>query len=196
MHIEMISAEFELVCLGVAVLAVSTFILKQDPRRNLLVFLLACVTGFTAQLPLGRELNLYTPNIRLYISYVSLAAIVTWGIGFMAVCSAYLWAARQLRIRSSAVLFFLCTLPIIIVTEFIGSNVLHMKLHDYHDYPPLMPVFNSMQAPAWLYGYYAIIQFLFYLLLKTLGMESEGLEGPVSRAAQGEAPLRALEKCD
>jgi hypothetical protein len=179
--------EFELICIGVLVFSASTFIIRQDPRRNAVVFLFACLTGFLAQLPLGHELNTYTPNIQWYIFHVSLSVIVTWGIGLMSIYSAHLWVARVLRIRSGMTLFFLCTLPIIIVIEFIGSNVLRMKLHNYQAYSPLMPVFNSMHAPAWLYGYYAIIQFLFYRLLKKLGIESEN---PIRSVA---APIR--EKC-
>lgn len=62
--------------------------------------------------------------------------------------------------------------------------VINMKLHDYLDYSPLMPQVNAMHAPPWLYGYYAIIQFLLYGLLKTLGIEKESL----NRSATHPAP--------
>lgn len=176
--------EFELVGIAAAVLAISRYVSRQGPRRIVLVFFLACLTGFAAQLLLGREMNLYTPNIRLYVSYVSLAVIVTWGIGLLTIYAVYLWAACRLRIRSSAVLFFLCSLPVIVALEFVGSNVLRMKLHDYTRYSPLMPMLNSMHAPAWLYGYYGLIACLFYLLLKALGLERESRSRSVSRAAR------------
>jgi hypothetical protein len=170
-------AEFKLACVAAVVFLIYTFIFRQDLRRNALVFLLACLSGCAVQLTLGRELNLYTPNISLYISFVSVAVIVTWGIGLTSIYAAHLWLARLLRIQPDALLFFLCSLPIIVVLEFTGSNIIQMKLHNYMDYAPLMPQVNAMHAPPWLYGYYAIIQFLFYGLLKTLGIEKERLSG-------------------
>lgn len=173
-------AEIEQICIGAVVFSACTFLLKQNPRRNALVFLLACFTGLFAQIPLGAELNLYTPNVRLYLFHVSLYVIITWGIGLMSVYAAHLWAARRFRMRSNAILFFLCTIPITLVIEFIGSNVIRVKLHNYQDYLPLMPISNSMHAPVWLYGYYIIVQFLFYRLLKGLGIENEGSVRPVT----------------
>jgi hypothetical protein len=178
-------AEIAQICIGVVVYCACTFLLRHNPRRNALVFLLACVAGLFAQLLLGTELNLYTPNIKLYLFHVSFYVIVTWGIGLMTVYSVHLWVSRVFGIRSTATLFFLCTLPIIIVIEFIGSNVIHVKLHNYQDYPPLMPVSNSMHAPVWLYGYYLIVQFLFYRLLKKLGLENMSSVRSVTRPTRG-----------
>jgi hypothetical protein len=185
-------AEFKLACVLAVVFSVYTFIFRQDLRRNARVFLLACLSGFAVQLTLGRELNLYTPNITLYLSFVSIAVIVTWGIGLTSVYAAHLWVARLLRIQPGAVLFSLCCLPIIAVLEFTGSNVVHMKLHNYMDYSPLMPQVNAMHAPAWLYAYYAIVQFLFYGLLKTLGIEKEGLNRPAIQPAQESCAPQAV----
>jgi hypothetical protein len=181
----MTTAEFKLACVLVTVFAIYTFILKQDLRRNAVVFILACAAGFAVQLSLGAELNLYTPNISAYVSYVSLAVIVTWGIGLTSVYSLHLWAARALRIPPGAILFFFCCVPVIVVLEFTGSNLLRMKLHNFTDYAPLMPQLNAMHAPPWLYGYYGIIQFLFYGLLKALGIEKAGTDRLVVREPAG-----------
>ena len=171
----MSASELGVIGIGLAVFATSISLLRQDPRRSGHVFLLACITGFIAQLPLGRDLNRYTPNITLYVFYVSVSVVVMWGISLMAIYSAHHGIARLLGIRPNALLYFLCSLPIIVIIEFIGTNVVQVKLHDHARYAPLMPVFNSMQAPIWLYGYYVIVQFLFYQLLRWRGIDGERL---------------------
>ena len=144
-------------------------ILRQSFRRNLGVFGLALATGLLVQLPLGPKLNFYTGNITLYIGYVSIAVILTWGIGLTSIYAVHVWAAERLRTASHPGIFFCSALPLIVVIEFIGSNVIRMKLHNYREYASLMPQLNSMHAPAWLYAYYGGVAIAFYYLLKPLG---------------------------
>jgi hypothetical protein len=54
------------------------------------------------------------------------------------------------------------------ILEYIGTNVLVMRLHDFHRYQPLMPSVDSMRAPFWLYEYYILVGVLFYLILTVL----------------------------
>ena len=79
--------EFKLLLIFFVVFCVCVRFFSRNPILMLLTFFFFCVMGFAAQLALGRELNRYTPNITLYISYVSLAVIVAWGTGF-----SFLWA--------------------------------------------------------------------------------------------------------
>jgi hypothetical protein len=183
----MTGSELKLVGITVAVFLVFTFVFKQNLRRNAIVFLLACLTGFLAQLPLGRSMNLYTPNIRLYIFYVSVTVILAWGIGLTSIYATHLWAARLLRLKPGIVLFFLSALVIIVILEYAGSNIVEAKLHNYREYQPLMPILNSMHAPPWLYGYYALTQFVFYGLLWILGMQGEATRGLNGRSPQPRA---------
>ena len=169
-----------LVVLGI-VFSVYTFVFRQNVRANAVVFLLGCAIGFLAQLPLGPELNRYTSNISLYISYVSVAVIITWGIGLTSFHAAHLWAARLAGVTPGLTLYFLCGVPIIAITEIIGSNVLSMKLHNYPAYSPLMPQFNAMHAPAWLYAYYGFIAWIFFYLLKALRIGAGDQRPPARR---------------
>ena len=163
-------AEWKLVAVIATSFCAFRLILKQTFARNALVFALALVTGFLVQLPLGRQLNLYTGNITHYIGYVSVAVILTWGIGLTSIYAVHAWVAERLRAGSSAGLFLCSSLPLIVVIEFIGSNVIRMKLHNYREYASLMPALNSMHAPAWLYAYYGAVAVAFYFLLKALGL--------------------------
>ncbi len=178
-------AEFKLLIILALTFCIFTFIFKQDPRRNTVVFLIACLTGFAAQIPLGQEINHYTPNIALYISYVSFAVIITWGIGLTSLYAAHLWVADKLRIAPGAALYFFCSFPIVIILEITGSNFVHMKLHDFQTYAPLLPQFNAMHAPPWLYGYYLLIALFFFYLLRALPLP---VELP-KRSVIGSAPV-------
>ncbi len=158
--------EIQILAIIAAVFAIATFAAGQDPRRNGLVLLAACGTGFAAQFLLGPELNRYTPNIRIYFSYVSLAAVLTWGAGLLSIYAAHLLAARLLKRPPTLWLYCLVGVPILIVLEMTGSNAISMKLYNYQSYTPLMPAVNAMHAPAWLYGYYVVVALAFYAALK------------------------------
>jgi hypothetical protein len=133
-----------------------------------LLFLVACLTGCLAQLPLGPELNHYTPNITLYVSFVSIAVIITWGIGLASAYLANVWMAKLFRIPESVGLYCLCAVVILIMIEAAGSNIILMKLHNYSQYVSLMPALNSMHAPKWMYAYYSSVGVLFYFIAKAL----------------------------
>jgi hypothetical protein len=169
----MTTTEFKLLLVSVFFLSGTAALFKQDVRKNLFACALGCVTGFFAQLPLGRDLNLYTPNISLYVSYVSLAVVVIWGITLGSVYAAHLWICRTLGLRSRPVVFLLTGLPVVVIVEAIGSNVIGMKLHDYTRFAPLLPFLNAMQAPPWLYGYYIPVSLVFYLVLRGLRIHTE-----------------------
>ncbi len=151
-----------------------TLLLKQDVRRNASVFLLACVAGFVAQFALGREINRYTPNITVYLGYVSLAVVLTWGIGLSAVYAMHHWAAGLLRRKPGLGAYYACGVPIVMILEFTGSNIVRMKLHNFHQYTPLMGRLNAMHAPVWLYAYYVLAATLFYFVLRALGLDRAG----------------------
>jgi hypothetical protein len=165
--------EFRLLLVLIVLFGIYTFVLRQRLRHTGPIFVLACLTGWLAQLPLGRELNLYTPNITIYISYVSVAVMVTWGAGLTSIYAAHLWLARVLRISAGVRTILLSGVPILVFLEFVGSNVIRMKLHDYRDYASIMPMLNSMHAPPWLYAYYICTALLFFYALTLLGIHTE-----------------------
>lgn len=142
-------------------------------RKTLIVFGLGSLTGLAAQLSLGPELNRYTPNISLYVSYVSVAVILAWGTGLACIWMVHLWACRTFRIPTGLVAHAFSGVPVILVLEAIGSNIVVMKLHNYKQYASLMPSMNAMHAPAWLYGFYLVISVIYYFFLKALAMNSE-----------------------
>lgn len=167
------SAEWKLAAVVVGLLAAYTLVFRLPWKRNAVVFLLACAAGYPAQRVLGADLNRYTPNISLYFGIVSAAAIATWGIGLASIFAAHEWVRRRLGVPSTLGLFLFCALPVIVILEFTGSNIIRMKLHNYLQYQPLLPLWNAMHAPAWLYVYYGLVAVLFYGLLKALGLEKE-----------------------
>jgi hypothetical protein len=122
---------------------------------------------------LGRTLNLYTPNITLYVFYVSVAVIISWGAGLTSIWALHTWASRIFRIPPGLGTYTLCGIPILIALEWTGSNIIKMKLHDYRQYAAVMPFLNAMHAPKWLYAYYIILAVLFFYLLKFWGLYSE-----------------------
>jgi hypothetical protein len=166
--------EFKLAVLMALLFCVYTYLLRQHLRHNFSIFLLACATGVLAQFPLGRELNRYTPNITVYVSYVSLAVIVTWGAGLTSIYAAHIWLARICVRRPGFGFFTVCGLPILVILEFVGSNIIRMKLHGYKRFTPLMPSLNSMHAPPWLYAYYIAVAVVFFFVLKRTGIYASG----------------------
>ena len=156
-------------------------------RRSVVLFILAGGTGFLAQIPLGPELNRYTPNITVYIFHVSLAVTITWGIGLTSVYLAQLRVARLLRITPGLGLYCTVAAPILILIELIGSNFIHMKLHNFAVYDALIP--HAMNAPPWLYGYYAVIATVFYFGAQKLDSKSgkSSNAGASKTASEGEA---------
>jgi hypothetical protein len=167
-----IGPELAIGLIQAALFAVSTFLFRLEPRRSLAVWVLACVVGTVAQALLGPALNRYTPNITIYVSYVSLAVILTWGVGLTAIHAAHLWLARVLGRPPGLGLFTVAFVPIMIVLETVGSNVIRMKLDRYEQYQPLMPALNAMHAPAWLYGFYVVFGLVFYAAARALGLSS------------------------
>jgi hypothetical protein len=175
-------SEFKLLLVLAAVFCVYTFVFKQSFRSNALVFLLACAASIPTQLLLGPELNRYTPNITLYVRYVSLAVIVTWGIGLTSIHALHNWAARLLLVKPGMVLYLSCAIPVIIILEITGSNFIRMKLHNYARFSPLLPQANAMHAPVWLYVYYGVVAVVFYRVLRAL------LPNPASVGAEKSTP--------
>ena len=141
---------------------------RQDLRKGLVVYVLGCGAGWLSQLALGAEMNRYTPNITLYASYVSVAVILAWGTGLSMMWAGQFIVARWLRRGPGLAMFLLAAVPVMTILESIGSNVIRMKLHNYHQYAPLMPQLNSMHAPVWLFVYYGVCAVLFYGALKAL----------------------------
>ena len=74
----MTSAEVKLLIVIFFVIAAGSWLSRLDIRKVLTIFALGCLAGFAAQLYLGPDINRYTPNISLYISYVSVAVIFAW----------------------------------------------------------------------------------------------------------------------
>jgi hypothetical protein len=155
------------------VLAICGFLFPRQIRTILLVALLACPAGYMAQLALGVDLNAYTPNISLYIGYVSIAAILTWACGLTVIYAFHLLAARWFRLRPGFRLFMASTVPAIVIVEIVGSHVLRMKLRDHTQYASVIPPLQIMHAPAWLYLYYGFIAILFYGLLRGLAVAGQ-----------------------
>lgn len=141
---------------------------RQDLRKGLVVYVLGCGAGWLSQLALGAEMNRYTANITLYISYVSVAVILAWGTGLSMMWAGQFIVARWFRRGPGLPMFLLAALPVMTILESIGSNVIRMKLHNYQQYAPLMPQLNSMHAPVWLFVYYGACAILFYGGLKVL----------------------------
>jgi hypothetical protein len=162
--------ELKLLLIMVVLFFLYVFPLRRDFRGALCIFALACTTGLVAQLLLGRALNMYTPNVTLFVSYVSLAMIIAWGAALTSIWAVHTWAAGAFRISPGLGSFAACGIPILIVLEVIGSNILRMKLHNYGQYASLMPFLNAMHAPRWLFGYYIGVGVVFFYILKALGL--------------------------
>ncbi len=166
-------AELKLLLILIFLFFVQIHLLRLDPRRTMRIFSFACVIGVIAQLLLGRELNLYTPNITLYVSYVSVAVIMTWGAGLTSIWAIHAWLRRMRGIPAGLGAYTVCGIPVLIALEFIGSNIIGMKLHDYGQYTALMPYINAMHAPKWLYAYYVASALIFFYSSRALGLYSE-----------------------
>lgn len=162
--------ECRLAFLVASLLVVYSFVFQQDFSHNASVFLLSCGTGLVAQIPLGRELNLYTPNITIYVSYVSVAVVVAWGAGLTSAYAAHVWLARVRGKSPDLGMFVLSGLPVLLTLEYTGSNIIGMKLQAYTRYRPLLPFLNAMRAPWWLYAYYVTVAFIFFCVLKGTGL--------------------------
>lgn len=189
--------EARLLLIIAVVVCMNVKVSRQGFGRVGVVFLLACLTGWLAQLALGPEINLYTSNVSLYVAYVSVGIIFAWGIGLTSMWSLHIAFCRITRWRPNAILYVLTGVPAMMILEFIGSNILVMRLHDHHRYQPLMPVLNSMRAPAWLFGYYALIGLVFYAILTALRMNTGDwsrvrLPGIRGNAAVPPSPADAL----
>jgi hypothetical protein len=158
-------AELKLLAILAMVFGICSSARVRSVGRIAMIFVFACSVGFVAQLPLGPDLNLYTPNITHYVSYVSVAVIITWGIGLAGPFIVHLWTARRLRTSPGLGLYLGCGIPILVVLECIGSNVVRMKIHNYKTYTSLIPYLNAMNAPVWLYAYYIAVGLLFYAFM-------------------------------
>jgi hypothetical protein len=173
----MTTTEIELSLTIVFILCFTTYTFKQDIGKNLVIFVLGAIFGGLAQFPLGRNINLYTPNISFYVFYVSGAVIISWGIGLESIYGLHLWLSRIFKCRPGLVPYVVSTVPAILVLEVIGSNVIRMKLHDHTNYRPLAPALNAMHAPAWLYGYYLLVAIAFYFVLRGLRIHTPDWRG-------------------
>jgi hypothetical protein len=167
-------AELKLVLILIFLFFVQIHLLRLGPRRTIRIFFFACAIGVMAQLLLGRELNLYTPNITLYVFYVSVAVIMAWGAGLTSIWAIHAWLMRMRGIPAGLGAYALCGIPVLIALEFTGSNIIRMKLHDYNQYTALMPYINAMHAPKWLYAYYVACAVIFFYSSRALGIYSEG----------------------
>lgn len=173
----MTPAEAKLLFVIFLVVSVGSWVSRLSIRKTLTIFVLGCLVGLVAQLSLGPYFNRYTPNIGLYVSYVSVAVILAWGTGLACVWMVHLWICRTFRLAPNLLTHVLSGVPVILVLEAIGSNIIVMKLHDYKRYESLMPMLNAMHAPVWLYGYYLLISFVFYFFLQALSMNNEDWSG-------------------
>ena len=163
--------ELKIVITLVAVVYLNKVILRIAPSRTLLIMGVGMPLGYVAQLLLGRELNRYNGNVSLNLGYVSLGLVVIWGIGLASIYCLHLWSARRLRIKPNLLLQTIFAVLLIVVIEFIGSHLLQMKLFDHTRYRAIIPALNIMHAPLWLYGYYWIVNTVFYYALKAAGIE-------------------------
>jgi hypothetical protein len=162
--------EFKLLLIFLVVVYVCIRFLGRNPILTLRAFSYFCVMGFIAQLALGREINRYTPNITIYISYVSLAVIIAWGTGFSLLWAFHSWLAERFKICSGLGTYCICGIPMLIGLEVIGSNVIKMKLYNYHQYSALIPSLRTMNAPIWLYVYYIGASIVMFYIAKALGL--------------------------
>lgn len=160
--------ELKLASIVVVLVLAHPLLLGQRARHTVQVALLATVIGLLAQVPLGRDLNRYTPNITIYLSYVSLAVVMTWTVSLTSIYGLHLWVARVCRREPHFGFYALCGLPILVFLEWVGSNVIRMKLDGYTRFSSLMPFLNAMHAPPWLYGYYIAVAILFFYVLRHL----------------------------
>ena len=179
----MTTAEGKLLGVIVFLVCTGTWAFRQDIRKNVTVFLLGCLAGFLAQLPLGPDLNRYTPNITLYVTYVSVAVIMAWGMGLASIYAGHCWLARMFKRKRGLPIYACASVLTIVILEAIGSNIVGMKLYNYTRFQSLMPALNAMHAPVWLYGYYALVALLFYCLLRALRIQTEDWSGYVGRDA-------------
>ena len=160
--------ESELALIVVGILVLASWLSRQDIRRFFVLFPLGCLTGWIAQLALGPDRNFYTPNVSLYVNYVSVAVILAWGAGLSSMWALHLVICRITGRRPNAGLYILAGFPATMILEYVGTTVLGMRLHDYQRYPPLMPSVDSMHAPLWYYEYYILVAIVFYLMLTAL----------------------------
>ncbi len=117
-------------------------------------------------------MNRYNANVSLYVSYVSVAVVLVWGIALSSVYSAHLLLARFLGARPRFRHYAAVSAPVVTAVEVVGSNVVHIKLFDHGRYQPLMPALNSMHAPAWLYLFYLVVGALFYLVVLAVRLDA------------------------
>ena len=179
----MTTAEGKLLGVIVFLVCTGTWAFRQDIRKNVTVLLLGCLAGFLAQLPLGPDLNRYTPNIATYVTYVSAAVIMAWGMGLASIYAGHCWLARLFKRKPGLPIYACASVLTIVILEAIGSNIVGMKLHDYTRFQSLMPALNAMHAPVWLYGYYGLVALLFYYLLKALRIQTEDWSDYAGRGA-------------
>jgi hypothetical protein len=168
----MTSAEINLLITIAIVVSLFACLFRQDIRMTLVIFALGGAAGFAGQLCLGRELNRYTPNISLYVWYVSAAVIFAWGTGLSTIWAFHMWLCRVFRFKPNLLAHIFACIPVILVLEAIGSNLIEMKLHDYRRFQSLAPFMNAMHAPVWLYLYYLFISVAFHYMLERLRMNS------------------------
>jgi hypothetical protein len=171
--------EFKLLSILVLVLFLSIRFLGRNPIQVLRAFVFFCAMGFIAQLLLGRELNRYTPNITIFIFYVSAAVIVTWGTGLTFLWAFHAWLTERFQLSIGLGTYCLCGIPVLILLEIIGSNVIKMKLHNYRQYVALMPYLNTMHAPKWLYAYYIVFAITLFYCSKALGLYADRWNGRI-----------------
>jgi hypothetical protein len=168
----MTGSELGLLGIITTCLAVYRLVFRQDLRCLAAVFVMGCVWGAIAQPFLGARMNLYTTNVSWYVGYVSVAVVLTWGIGLTSVYSAHLLLARFLgtvpRFRHYAIV----SAPVVTTLEVVGSNVIHVKLHDHTTYAALVPMLNAMNAPAWLYLFYLVVGAAFYAPILACRLDS------------------------
>jgi hypothetical protein len=170
-------AEFKLLLILLFVFVLCISVLHRNIILTLRAFLLFSAMGFVVQLLLGRELNRYTPNITLYIFYVSYAVIIAWGTSLSFIWALHSYLVERFKISSGLATYTLCGFPILILLEIIGSNVLKMKLHNYHQYAAILPSLNTMHAPKWLFVFYILVAFAQFYVSKALGLYSVNFKG-------------------
>ena len=169
--------ECELALIIAGILILASWLSRQGIGRFFVVFPLGCFAGWVAQLALGPGRNLYTPNISLYVTYVSVAVILAWGVGLSSMWALHLIICRIAARRPNAGLYILAGLPATMILEYVGTRILGMRLHDFRRYESLMPSLDSMHAPLWYYEYYILVAVVFYLMLTALGINTGDWSG-------------------
>jgi hypothetical protein len=186
----MTGSELGLLAIIATCLAVYTLAFRQQFRCLVAVFALGLAWGAAFQPLLGPRMNLYTAAVSWYVGYVSVAVVLTWGIGLTSVYSVHLLLARLLGARPRFRHYAIVSAPVVTILEVVGSNVIHVKLYDHATYAALVPGLNAMNAPAWLYLFYLVVGALFYAVIVACRLDGGDWRASVFARRRGDSRTR------